>query len=199
MTLKHCHPGGQTTKWIGLRLAALVLVLTSTAAADGVRRDPLSVVRALMDAESAANLEGAMALFAEDAYIINVTGRKTASQQELRWFINSDIWLRDNFTLDHLHLEGDAVVWDEPAGEEFYKNIGVAPVQFIFEAVVRDTKITSIVAHLPAGEIARIKRGCDAQAVEPRIHGCPCSEFVQLIGMHTAWHELTRASAGVHL
>src|SRR5262245_13418559 len=46
--------------------------------------DPLSVVRALMEAERAANLNAAMALFAADAFILNVTGWKTADREELK-------------------------------------------------------------------------------------------------------------------
>jgi hypothetical protein len=184
---RHCRPDGHTTgKRMGRYLAALVLVLASADATCGAEPDPLSVVRAVMAAESAANLEQAMALFADDAFIVNVTGWKTANKQELRWFINTEIWLRESFVLNHPRVEGGTVSWHEPAVGEFYKRIGVAPVQFAFEAVVKDAKIASIVAHLPMGEIARIRQACLRQAMEPRIHSGPCSEFVQLTEAHTA-------------
>ena len=64
--------------------------------------------------------------------------------------------------------------------ESFYQGIGVAPVQFVFEATIKSGKIKSIIAYLPAGQIARISKACRAQAKEPLIHGRPCSEFVQL-------------------
>jgi hypothetical protein len=184
-THRHCGRDGRTTR-MGRCLAALVLVLATADATSGVEPDPLSVVRAVIAAESAANLERAMALFADDAFIVNVTGWKTANNQELRWFINTEIWLRESFVLNHPRVEGDTVSWDEPVVGEFYKRIGVAPVQFSFEAVVKDAKIESIVAHLPTGEIARIKQACLTQAMEPQIYSRPCSEFVQLTEAHTA-------------
>src|SRR5262245_38615258 len=76
-------------------LAALVAVC-------GVRAsdlDPMSAVRLLIEAERATNLEAAVALFADDASITNVTGWKTADKEQLKWFINTEIWLRDRFQL----------------------------------------------------------------------------------------------------
>src|SRR5262245_16628291 len=65
-----------STSWgvIANCLAALVAVC-------GVRAsdlDPMSAVRLLIEAERATNLEAAVALFADDASITNVTGWKTA-------------------------------------------------------------------------------------------------------------------------
>lgn len=184
-THRHCRPDVRTTR-MGRYLAAIVLVLATADPTRGVEPDPLSVVRAVLAAESAGNLERAMALFTDDAFIVNVTGWKTAKSEELRWFINTEIWLRESFALNHPRVEGDTVSWDEPAVGEFYKRIGVAPVQFAFEAVVNDAKIASIVAHLPTGEIARIKQACLMQEVESQIYSRPCSEFVQLTEAHTA-------------
>src|SRR5215470_19692518 len=79
--------------------------------------DPLSVVRALMDAERTANLDAAMALFAADAFILNVTGWKTADREELKWFINTEIWVREDFALNHHRVAGNRVTWDEAAAE----------------------------------------------------------------------------------
>jgi hypothetical protein len=150
--------------------------------------DPLSVVRALMDAERAANLDAAMALFAADAFILNVTGWKTADREELKWFVNTEIWMREDFALNHHRVAGSWVTWDEAAAESFYRGIGVAPVQFVFEATIKSGKINSIIAHLPASEIVRISKACRAQAKEPLIHGRPCSEFIQLVEAHTKRH-----------
>jgi hypothetical protein len=151
----------------------------------GAQADPLSVIQALMEAERTLNLEAAVALFADGAVIVNVTGRKTADREELRWLINTEIWLRDSFQLDHLKVEDNRVSWDEAASEPFYQSIGVAPVCFVFEAVVQKGHIMSIVAHLPLAEISRIRQACKAQADEPLIHGGACSEFVQLAEAHT--------------
>src|SRR5262249_9432527 len=160
----------------------------NTRSSAGPEPDPLSVVRALMEAERAANLDAAMALFAADAFILNVTGWKTENREELTWFINTETWMREDYALNHHRVSGDRVTWEEAAAESFYQGIGVAPVQFVFEATIRSGKMKSIIAHLPAGEIDRISKACRAQAKEPLIHGRSCSEFVQLIEAHTKRH-----------
>jgi len=169
-------------------LCGVLAASVSTGSAAGPAPDPLSVVRALMDAERAANLDAAMTLFATDAFILNVTGWKTADREELRWFINKEIWMREDFGLNHHRIAGNRVSWDEAAAESFYQTIGVAPVQFVFEATVKSGKIKSIIAHLPAGEIARISKACRVRTKEPLIHGRPCSEFVRLVEAHTRRH-----------
>src|SRR5262245_55445963 len=167
----------------------------NTSSSAGPEPDPLSVVRALMAAERAANLDAAMALFATDAFILNVTGWKTTDREELKWFIDTEIWFREDFALNHHRVAGNRVSWDEAATESFYQGIGVAPVQFVFEATIKSGKIKSIIAHLPAGQIARISKAGGAQAKEPLIHGRPCSEFVQLIEAHRKRHSSGAARA----
>ena len=59
------------------------------------------------DLEAAARLfVMAMALFAEGAIITNATGWKIKTRDQLRWFINSEIWLRDSFSLEDIEAHG---------------------------------------------------------------------------------------------
>jgi hypothetical protein len=141
-----------------------------------------------MDAEGHGNLEAAMGYFAKEAVIVNATGWITADRNELTWFIDTEIWLRDVFDLDRLQADGNRVTWTESAIAPFYRDLGVAPVTFAFEAIVRDGLITTIVAHLPMPEIERIKEACMARVPEPRLRDRPCSEFVQSIEAHTNVH-----------
>src|SRR5262245_29476873 len=122
--------GGSTLKVIAGCLAALLAVSVSTGGARGSDLDPLSIVRALMAAESTSNLDAAVALFADDAFIINATGWKTAGKEQLKWFINTEIWLRDSFQLHEARVNGEKIIWYEPAATPFYERIGVATVQF---------------------------------------------------------------------
>jgi hypothetical protein len=169
-------------------LCGVLAASVNTGSASGPEPDSLSVIQALMDAERAANLDAAMALFAADGFILNVTGWKTANTEELKWFINTETWMREDFALNHHRAAGNRVTWDEAAEESFYQGIGVAPVQFVFEATIKSGKIKSIIAHLPTDEIARISKACGAQTKEPLIHGRPCSEFVWLVEAHTRRH-----------
>lgn len=166
-------------------LAGLLAVFVSAGGTRGAEPDPLPVVQALVEAQRVANLDAAIALFADDAFILNVMGFKTADRNQLKWFISTEIWLRDDFRLANPRVDGHRVSWTEAATAPFYKSIGVAPVQFAFEATIQGAKITSIVAHLPVGEIARIREACKVQPSEPLINVMPCSEFVQLVEAHT--------------
>jgi hypothetical protein len=147
---------------------------------------PLSVVQALMDAEAKIDLKLATSLFADDAVIVNVAGAKS-SGAELRRFIETDMWLRESFALEQATVEPDRVIWSQSITAEFYRNIGVDPVRFVFSANVRDGKIQSIVAHVPSDDIARIESSCRRQTPEPLIYGRPCSEFIQFMKAETAF------------
>jgi hypothetical protein len=76
-------------------LAGLFVVSASIGGIGGPEFNPLSVIRALIDAERAFNLNAAVALFADEASIVNVTGRKAADKEELKRFVQADIWFHE--------------------------------------------------------------------------------------------------------
>lgn len=106
-------------------------------------------------------------------------------RDELRWFINTEIWLRDAFERNDVEAHGNRVTWVEMATGAFYRDIGVAPVRYAFEADVANGHLTSIVSYIPTSEIERIAAACKAAKIMPRIHNRPCAEFVKLIEAHT--------------
>src|SRR5262249_32248217 len=116
---------------------------------------PLAVVRTLAQAQTAADVDAALALFAGDAVIVNVAGMKFAGE-DLRSFLAQDAWINERFSLEEPRVAGDKVTWTRSVTAPFYERLGIAPVQFAFEATVHGDKIKSIVAYLPPGEIARI-------------------------------------------
>ena len=175
-------------KCTGLWFVAALALMVGAGGTSATERDPLAVVQGLMDAERRGNLEAAMGHFSNDAVIVNATGRIIADRNELTWFIDTEIWFRDVFDLDRSRADGNQVTWVESSAAPFYRDLGVAPVTFTFEAIVRDGLITEIVAHLPMPEIGRIKEACMARVPEPRLRDRPCSEFVQLIEAHTNGH-----------
>jgi hypothetical protein len=143
-------------------------------------RDPLSVVQHLMEAERAADLHAALSLFAPGASITNVTGRRV-SGQELRDFVEADLWLNDEFALESPRVLGSLVSWTRSVTAGFYEQLGVTPITFSFEAVVQNDRIKCIVAHFSLPEIRRIENACRARGKEPMIYSRPCSEFVEFI------------------
>jgi hypothetical protein len=166
-------------------LTLAVLATNGVGVARSAEADAPALVAALMAAERRTDLDGAMALFADDAVITNATGWRLTKRDELRWFINSEIWLRDTFDLNEVEAHGNWVTWIEMAAGAFYQDIGVAPVRYAFEAEVKNGHLTSIVSYIPTQEIKRIAAACKATKVTPRIHDRPCGEFVKLIEAHT--------------
>jgi hypothetical protein len=167
--------------WLTLAL----LATNGSGVATCAEHDALALVGALMEAERRTDLDGAMALFADGAVITNATGWRLTKRDELRWFINTEIWLRDSFDLDEVEAHGNWVTWIEMAGGTFYQDIGVAPVRYAFEAEVKNGQLTSIVSYIPTREIRRIAAACTAAKITPHIHNRPCAEFVKLIAAHT--------------
>jgi hypothetical protein len=168
-------------------LVAIAVAATIPAAHGGEPApEPLSVVQALMDAEGETDLELAVSLFAADAVIVNVAGRRTAGA-ELRHLLELDMWMHESFALEQTRVEGNRVAWSRSITAGFYEHIGVAPVRFAFSADVRNGKIQSIVAHVPPEEIARIETACRHRTPEPPIYGRPCSEFVEFIRAEAAF------------
>jgi hypothetical protein len=183
-------------KPIALLVVATLAAAIGAARADEPGPDPLSVVQALMDAESETDLELALSLFADDAVIVNIAGARTAGAQ-LKRFLEADMWLHESFVLEQTTVERNRVTWSKPVTAGFYQDIGVAPVRFAFSAEVRNGKIQSIVAHVPPDEIARIESACRRRTPEPLIYGGPCSEFVLFIRAETAF--ATGAAAYDHV
>ena len=168
--------------WLMVALAAISGFGVATCA----EHDAAALLYALMEAERRTDLDAAMALFADGAAITNATGWKLTKRAEIRWFINTEIWLRDSFDLDEVETHGSRVTWIENAGGSFYQDIGVAPVRYAFEAEVKDGQLISIVSYIPSPEIGRIAAGCKAAKITPYIHDRPCAEFVKLIQAHTS-------------
>ena len=144
-------------------------------------KDPLSTVQALMDAEQAFDLDRAMSLFADDAVIVNADGARTAGADNLKHFLDEDMWFNYSFTLERPLVEDNRVSWTKSVTADFYSKLGVAPVQFAFAAVIDNGKIESIVAHVPWNEIARIEAACRRNAADPVIYGQNCNEFIQYL------------------
>jgi hypothetical protein len=165
-------------------IACLCLGTLNTPNPCAAELDPLSVVQALMDAQNGADADAALALFTDGAVIINLTGDKFAGD-DLRRFIQTDTWVNDRFAMGSPRVRGDKVLWTRSVTAGFYRHLGIAPVQFAFEATVRAGRIMSIIAHLPLREIARVEEACRARTKEPAIYGRPCSEFVRSIKAHT--------------
>jgi hypothetical protein len=156
------------------------LVISNVAARAG-EPDPLSTVQALVDAEQAFDIDRAMSLFADEAVIVNAAGAVTTGADDLKRFVDEDMWYNGSLVLQQPAVNGNRVSWTESVSADFYRKLGVAPVRFAFTAVVEDGKIDAIIAHVPQDEIARIETACGHSAAEPLIDVRSCSQFIRYL------------------
>jgi hypothetical protein len=165
-------------------LAAVLLVAAASSLMAGWEQDPLGILEKLVKAERSTNFDAALALFADDAAIVNVTGRNF-SGSELKSFVGEAISRGDSFVIESPHARGDTVAWTQAVTARFYESMGVAPVTFAFKAAFEKGKIKCIISYFPLEEIMRIEKACRAQETDPLINGGACSEFVEYARTHT--------------
>lgn len=162
-------------------LIVIASFVISNVAASATEPDPLSTVQALVDAELAFDIDRAMSLFADEAVIVNAAGAITTGTDDLKRFLDEDMWYNGSLVLQQPAVNGNRVSWTESVTADFYRELGVAPVRFAFTAVVENGKIDSIIAYVPRDEIARIEAACGRSAAEPLIDARLCSEFIRYL------------------
>ena len=169
-------------------IATVVFALSAlTYAAEGQNTDPRSVLKRYIEAQNAGDLDGAVALWADDGVIINTRGRKVAGKENLRKFIQTNISRKIRQEPEAIQTVGDKVTWINRESNESYSKLNVAPVQQNSEVLVRDGKIISWVNYFPSGEIARIEQACSTpQAQGVLINDQPCSQFIEQAKAQTA-------------
>ena len=169
-------------------IATVVFALSAlTYAAEGQNTDPRSVLKRYIEAQNAGDLDGAVALWADDGVIINTRGRKVAGKENLRKFIQTNISRKIKQEPEAIQTVGDKVTWINRESNESYSKLNVAPVQQNSEILVRGGKIISWVNYFPSGEIARIEQACSTpQAQGVLINDQPCSQFIEQAKAQTA-------------
>jgi hypothetical protein len=149
--------------------------------------DAASVLRRYIEAQNAADVDTALALWAEDGVIINTRGRRLVGRESLkRRFIRGNISRGIRQEPESMQIVEDRVTWINRESNESYRKLNIAPVQQNSELVVRGGKIIPWVNFFPLDEIVRIERACAApQAQGVLLNDQPCSQFVEQAKAHT--------------
>ena len=164
----------------------LVTGLVAGFAASAAEGDPLTVVQRMIAAENAGNLEAVLALWDDDGTIVNTRGRRIKGKEAIRNFTSTNISRGNQHTLESPTVAGDSVSWLHTDDTDFYRRLGVAPVNIVSRATVRDGRIVAYIGYFPHPEINRIGRACDApQATGILLFGQPCTEFIRAVRAHT--------------
>ncbi len=158
--------------WQGVSLAlmlAAMLTVTPVAAAD----DPNTVIERLEAALMAKDLDGAVALFADDATarrnppLPNTTGMYRGAA-EIRTFWQALIALNPRFeTVGQRQVAGEQVTWTNNTGLDLFRRAGIASFISRGEATVHGGKIVAITITIPPEELARLQAAMAAQPAPP--------------------------------
>jgi hypothetical protein len=163
----------------------LTLIAALLPRAEAQETDPLSVVQRLNAAVKAGDVEAAVALFADDAVIVNTRGRRTEGKAAIRAFWRATIAegasAPSTPTAANSTIAGDKITRTRGVTTDYYRKLGVAPLTHGNEATVRDGKITRYFNYIPHAEIDRLEKACAApQAAGLLIYGREsCAEYVQ--------------------
>jgi ketosteroid isomerase-like protein len=110
--------------------------------------DPESLLRAYFDTKHAADLEGVLALFAEDVTATmgpfpDGSSRSFAGKAELRAAVEQDIGANTADTLTGVRTEGETVHFTTRFSNAMLKQMGIEHGQSTNQMVVRGGKIVS--------------------------------------------------------
>jgi ketosteroid isomerase-like protein len=110
--------------------------------------DPAAVVKAMDAACNAGDIEGVMALFADDAVLESPQEpRLSEGKQAIReWF--QPQMLHEQVESRNHHVTGEMVTWQSTLSGDIVKQMGLDSVDTIATAGVRDGKISSFVLQI---------------------------------------------------
>jgi len=130
-----------------IAITTLVLVLALPAALYAQETDPASVVKAASERLSAGDLEGYLALWADDGTFQVVglpSGPETyKGKEQLRSEFEDEIANHIEIQVEVLKVEGDTVTTRTTSWHDFTRQIGVAPLEATEVYVIKNGKIAS--------------------------------------------------------
>lgn len=169
-----------------LMLAATLAVIPAAAAAD----DPLSVVETLDATVNAQNVDGALALFADDATVHQSPpqpGSTGAYQGKaaVRTFLASIVAQHIHFDLAApRQVAGERVTWINNTSIDPWRTLGIAPLQGQGNATVQGGKIVSLAIALTPDSMAKLQAAMASAAPSgaPRTGGGGEAFFIRRLG-----------------
>jgi len=143
-------------------LLATIAILALPAALHAQGTDPESTLRALGDALVAKDIDGALALLADDAVVTVIpppegTNGVFTGKEEIRvWYEQLVAW---NFEAEfsNFEVEGDKATWSTKAWADPFRALGIAPLEYAAEGVVQDGKVKSYTDTMTADSVAKLQ------------------------------------------
>ncbi len=153
--------------WKGI-LPALILAMVIAVMPAAAAEDPLSVVEALDATLNAQNVDGALALFADDATVRQSPPPPGSTgpylgKAAVRTFLASIVAQHIHFDLAApRQVAGERVTWINNTSIDPWRNLGIAPLQGQGDATVHGGKIVSLTITLTPDSMAKLQRALAA-------------------------------------
>ena len=167
-----------------IAITTLVLVLALPAALYAQETDPASVVKAASERLSAGDLEGYLALWADDGTFQVVglpSGPETyKGKEQLRSEFEDEIANHIEIQVEVLKVEGDTVTTRTTSWHDFTRQIGVAPLEATEVYVIKNGKIASETWTLSPESLAKLQA---ALATLPETGGVAFPTYALVIAL----------------
>jgi ketosteroid isomerase-like protein len=138
---------------------------------------PLEAARALQTAFYSGDADRALALFTEDAVVINSRGRRIEGKDNLVRYVRGTTGAGLTITPDAERESGERAYWYNAESSPAYAQLGVT-VRLSHMATIRDGRIVLFVTWFTPESVAEIRRACDAEdRSHVTIFGQPCAQF----------------------
>ena len=171
-------------------LAPLLLVTTLVAMPVAAADDPLSVINALDATLNVQNIDGALALFADDAVV-----RQSPPQPGVPGIYEGKAAVQTflvSIVAQHIHFDlaaprqvvGERVTWLNNTAIDPWRTLGIAPLQGQGDATVRADKIVSLTITLTPESMAKLQRAATPAipSAAPRTGGGWGASIIRRLG-----------------
>jgi hypothetical protein len=129
--------------------------------------DATSITEALLAAQNSNDVDGGLALFAEDAVVQTPAGRFKGSAEIGPWLASFGNVHFQGEVVQTLVATGSLAVQTQSNMNDIFRRLGVAPVYFVVAVSVRDGKITSFTADFTPESAAKVQAARAAAQAQP--------------------------------
>ena len=123
--------------------------------------DPVAIVMALDEAVNAGRLEAALALFSDEA-VATFPGlpepNRFAGKEQIRSWLQSDISEGIHVDASERQAQGERVTWTGRISLAAWRERGIAPIEGMAEAIVRDSRIVSFTYAVSPESLVRMQQ-----------------------------------------
>lgn len=169
-----------------LALIALAGLIASPSVTHAQAPDPLSVVGRLSAALSAGDVEGALALFAEDAVVTDPLAGQFVGKAQIRNWVQGVVAQNAKIEASNFQVSGNKITYSARVALPDLQRLGIAALEGTSEVTVQGDKIKSFAFTLSPTSAAQLQAAMGPPGAGPRTGGVPGHDYVAglaLIGL----------------